>query len=168
MQQCSYSNTLPDTRPDIISLVEKYTHLRRAGNQLHGLCPLHSEKTPSFVVNPDRGVWYCHGCHTGGDVIAFVRIAEKLSFPEALKFLDMAGEPSPNTLWAREQRRKLNARIRELDEQIELADEIPDAELAEAFWHERRIVADARDDLSRVDAPDFVEIRSLVERIVRG
>lgn len=61
--------------------------LKRRGRNLTGLCPFHSEKTPSFTVYPDNGSWYCFGCGAGGDAIAFVRRAENLDYPEAVRFL---------------------------------------------------------------------------------
>ena len=76
------------TRIDLVSVVERYVTLKRAGRQLKGLCPFHQEKTPSFVVSPDIGRWMCFGsCGEGGDVFKFVQKIENLSFPEALERL---------------------------------------------------------------------------------
>ena len=76
------------SRTDIVSLVERYVTLRRAAGKLKGLCPFHSEKTPSFVVSPEIGRWYCFGqCGEGGDVFKFIQKIENLSFPEALERL---------------------------------------------------------------------------------
>ena len=74
-------------RTDIASLVSEYTALSQKGGRLWGCCPLHSEKTPSFSVMPDRQVFYCFGCHAGGDAIAFLRKAERLNFNEAVEAL---------------------------------------------------------------------------------
>jgi len=75
-------------RVDIVSAVEPYVTLKRAGRSFKGLCPFHQEKTPSFTVNPDLGTWYCFGsCGEGGDVFKFVQKIENLSFPEALERL---------------------------------------------------------------------------------
>lgn len=75
-------------RTDIVSLVEQYTTLKRAGTSFKGLCPFHQEKTPSFTVSPDKGWWHCFGqCSEGGDAIKFVQKIENLSFPEALERL---------------------------------------------------------------------------------
>jgi len=75
-------------RVDIVSTVEPYVTLKRAGRSFKGLCPFHQEKTPSFTVNPDLGTWYCFGsCGEGGDIFKFVQKIENLSFPEALERL---------------------------------------------------------------------------------
>ncbi len=76
------------TRIDLVSVVERYVTLKRAGGKLKGLCPFHQEKTPSFTVSPEIGRWYCFGsCGEGGDVFKFVQKIENLSFPEALERL---------------------------------------------------------------------------------
>ena len=74
-------------RIDIASFIGQYVSLRKRGNDLVGLCPFHSEKTPSFHVHPDRGFFKCFGCNEGGDVIAFVRKLENLDFPDAVRLL---------------------------------------------------------------------------------
>lgn len=75
-------------RVGIVSIVEPYVTLKRAGRSFKGLCPFHQEKTPSFTVNPDLGTWYCFGsCGEGGDIFKFVQKIENLSFPEALERL---------------------------------------------------------------------------------
>lgn len=69
----------------------RYTPLIQAGRQLKGLCPLHQEQTPSFVVYPEQGRWWCYGaCQTGGDVFKFVMLKEGLDFKGAVNFLDNA------------------------------------------------------------------------------
>ena len=76
------------TRIDLVSVIERYVTLKRAGGKLKGLCPFHQEKTPSFTVSPEIGRWYCFGsCAEGGDVFKFVQKIENLSFPEALERL---------------------------------------------------------------------------------
>lgn len=72
---------------DINSLVSEYLKLDRSGTRYKGLCPFHQEKTPSFHVNPDTGLFYCFGCHTSGDTISFVEKIENLEFADAVKFL---------------------------------------------------------------------------------
>lgn len=74
-------------RIDIGELVGKYVQLKPAGRNLKGLCPFHSEKTPSFMVSPEKGIWHCFGCHLGGDSIAFYQKIENVDFPEALEEL---------------------------------------------------------------------------------
>jgi DNA primase len=74
-------------RIDIASFIGSYVSLHKRGNDLVGLCPFHSEKTPSFHVHPDKGFFKCFGCGTGGDVITFVSKLESLAFPEAVRLL---------------------------------------------------------------------------------
>ncbi|MBE6764864.1 MAG: DNA primase [Clostridia bacterium] len=74
-------------RCDITSLISGYVNLKRAGTNYKGLCPFHSEKTPSFTVFPDTKSFYCFGCQAGGDAVTFVRLAERLDYVEAVKFL---------------------------------------------------------------------------------
>jgi DNA primase len=75
-------------RVDIVELIARYTPLKRAGSVYKGLCPFHSERTPSFVVFPHTGTWHCFGaCGTGGDAFAFVMRKENLNFREALESL---------------------------------------------------------------------------------
>ncbi len=74
-------------RTDIEELVGSYVTLRRAGSNLTGLCPFHSEKTPSFSVSPAKKFFYCFGCGAGGDAITFVMKAENLDYPQAVEFL---------------------------------------------------------------------------------
>jgi DNA primase len=72
---------------NIVDLVEARTRLRKVGGRYTGLCVFHQEKTPSFSVSPDRGTYYCFGCHAGGDAISFVRELEGLDFVGAIEWL---------------------------------------------------------------------------------
>jgi DNA primase len=72
---------------DIVSVIGEVTPLRKAGATWKGLCPFHGEKTPSFNVNGDKGFFKCFGCGVGGDVVKFVELHQKLSFPEAVRHL---------------------------------------------------------------------------------
>lgn len=74
-------------RADIVDLIGEYVDLKRSGSNYMGLCPFHSEKTPSFSVSPSKSIFKCFGCGEGGDVITFVMKRENLSFPEAVEFL---------------------------------------------------------------------------------
>jgi DNA primase len=79
-------------RVDISSLVSEHVSLKRRGRRLVGLCPFHSEKTPSFTVSPELGLFKCFGCGKGGDIFTFVQARENVSFPEAAQILaDRAG-----------------------------------------------------------------------------
>lgn len=72
-------------KSDIVDTVSKYVHLTKQGKYLKGLCPFHSEKTPSFTVTPERQIFYCYGCGKGGNAIKFRMEIEGFSFPEAVK-----------------------------------------------------------------------------------
>jgi DNA primase len=74
-------------RTDIAEYIGQFVTLRKRGNSLVGLCPFHAEKTPSFHVHPDRGFFKCFGCDAHGDVINYLRRAENLTFPDALRVL---------------------------------------------------------------------------------
>jgi DNA primase len=71
----------------IVAVVGEYVQLQQRGSEWWGCCPFHNEKTPSFHVIPDKNMYYCFGCHAGGDVIKFVMEMEKLSYPEAIRLL---------------------------------------------------------------------------------
>jgi DNA primase len=72
---------------DFVAVVEERTQLRKQGGRLVGRCPFHEERTPSFSVNPSEGLFYCFGCHKGGDMITFVRETQGLDFAGAIEWL---------------------------------------------------------------------------------
>ena len=74
-------------RNPIEDVVGQYVSLKRSGSNLFGLCPFHGEKTASFSVAPDKGIYYCFGCHKGGSVINFQMEIEGLSYPDAVRAL---------------------------------------------------------------------------------
>jgi DNA primase len=79
---------------------ERGVTLKRIGRQLYALCPFHFEKTPSFKISPDRGLFHCFGCGVSGDVIGFVMRLDKVSFPEALRILaERAGVTEGGNSW---------------------------------------------------------------------
>ena len=83
-------------RTDIVELVGSYVQLKRKGRLYGGLCPFHSEKTPSFYVYPDTQSFYCFGCGAAGDAISFAQKINSISYPEAVKLLaGRAGMPEP-------------------------------------------------------------------------
>ena len=75
------------SRTDMVAVIGDYVRLQRSGSGYKGLCPFHNEKTPSFNVVPEKGLFYCFGCQKGGDIIAFLREIEGLSFVEAVERL---------------------------------------------------------------------------------
>jgi len=102
-------------RSDIVEVISSYVNLKRKGRTLSGLCPFHSEKTPSFVVYPDNQSYYCFGCGAGGDVITFVRQQENLEYVEALRLLaEKAGLRLPEDTQD-DKTARLKARVLELN-----------------------------------------------------
>src|SRR5438128_3215217 len=81
---------------DIVRVVSDYMSLKGAGSAFKGLCPFHSEKTPSFSVHREKQIFHCFGCGAGGDVFSFVMLMEKVSFPEAVRIVaEKCGVPVP-------------------------------------------------------------------------
>ena len=74
-------------RSDIVDLIGTYVSLKRAGSNYNGLCPFHSEKTPSFTVFPDTQHFFCFGCEAGGDAFSFIMRVENMDYPGAVEFL---------------------------------------------------------------------------------
>ena len=111
-------------RTDIGEFIGNYVPLRKRGNDLVGLCPFHSERTPSFHVHPDRGFFKCFGCGVGGDVLTFYQRLENVPFPDALRVL------AKRLGIEVEAESAAGARARSEKEQIYAANE-----LAAAFFH---------------------------------
>lgn len=72
---------------DLVSFLSEYIKVQRAGKNFRALCPFHNEKSPSFMISPDRQVWHCFGCKKGGDIYSFLMEYERMEFPEALRTL---------------------------------------------------------------------------------
>src|SRR5258707_5397956 len=101
---------------DIVDFIAKVTPLKLAGKSYKGLCPFHREKTPSFHVDRDKGLFYCFGCGTGGDVFKFLTLTERFTFPEAVEHVaSRVGIELP--------RRKRSQRDSDKDDLLELIDD---------------------------------------------
>ena len=104
-------------RIDIVEVVGEYTALRQRSGRFWGLCPFHSEKTPSFTVSAEKSAYYCFGCGKGGGLIQFVMDVEGLSFPEALRAMaeragiELEAERGPTDAISRREYVDLNSRI---------------------------------------------------------
>jgi DNA primase len=105
---------------DIVEIVGEQVRLRRRGRTFEGLCPFHEEKTPSFSVDPDKGLYYCFGCHQGGDIFKFLMQTARLSFAEAVEQLARRyGVKLPPRSPDGERRRQESDRLRTLLEEAQ-------------------------------------------------
>jgi len=101
---------------DIVDIVSESVLLKKAGKNYIGLCPFHSEKTPSFTVSPDKQIFHCFGCSTGGNVFSFLMKQEGFSFPEAARHLAKRyGVDVPDRPLSPEQKKKIGERESVLD-----------------------------------------------------
>jgi len=120
---------------DIVSVVGEYVPLKKAGVSFKGLCPFHSEKSPSFTVSPTRNGFHCFGCGKGGNVITFIMEMEKIAFPEALRLLaEKAGIalPKPQETQRDQEQEKIRERMQALNE------------FAGKFFHEKLLSAEGQ------------------------
>ena len=94
---------------DIVDVVSETVLLKKAGKNYIGLCPFHSEKTPSFTVSPDKQIFHCFGCSAGGNVFSFLMRQEGMSFPEAARHLARRyGIDIPEGRLSPEQRKRIS------------------------------------------------------------
>ena len=133
-------------RADIVKIIGSYVTLKKNGHRYVGLCPFHTEKTPSFVVYPETQSFYCFGCGAGGDVITFIKKISNLEYVEAVKLLaSRVGMPMPNEEdKAGEMRRKVLAINRDAARYFydQLNKPTPEAALAREYWRKRRGLSD--------------------------
>ncbi|MBA3355681.1 MAG: DNA primase [Pyrinomonadaceae bacterium] len=102
---------------DIVRVVQDYVPLKKKGANWMACCPFHKEKTPSFSVSPAKEIFYCFGCHKGGNVFNFVMEIERVAFPDAIRMVaEKSGVPSPKLV----DDSRFEARRQEVDEIIEL------------------------------------------------
>ncbi|MGN8832919.1 DNA primase [Selenomonas montiformis] len=114
------------SQSDILRVVQSYVPLKRKGNRYWGCCPFHHENTPSFSVVPDKGFFYCFGCHAGGNVFKFLSLIENVSYFEAIKLqAEKLGIPLPE----RQQSPQEIARQREISDLRKVN------EMARDFFH---------------------------------
>ncbi len=130
MTVAPYANTAPLCKPSIVAVVENYLELRRAGKELSGRCPFHADKTPSFFVSEEKGLFYCFGCQESGDVIDFVELIENITFKEACARLQLdtfKPKPRPHRAeaekivgWARQVSARICSVMREIGAEIHI------------------------------------------------
>ena len=136
-------------RSDMAEVASSYVNLKKRGRNYVGICPFHSEKTPSFHIYTDSNSFYCFGCHAGGDVITFVRNIEHLDYMEAVKFLaDRAGLQVPETDYDNSLS-KLKGRILEINRE------------AARFYHGCLVGEGGREGLS------YLRSRGLTDHTIR-
>lgn len=102
-------------RNDIVDVISSYVRLNKKGGNYFGLCPFHNEKTGSFCVSPSKQMFYCFGCHVGGNAITFIQKYENMTFTEAVRMLaDRAGMKLPES-GGKEARERENRRMQLLE-----------------------------------------------------
>ena len=143
---------------DIVDVVSGYVRLtKRSGANQFGLCPFHSEKTPSFSVSPDRQIYHCFGCGKGGGVINFIMEIENLSFPEAVEFLaKRVGMPIPeeeNSAESKRRRRMLDLN-RDAARFFHTCLKAPEGRAAQAYMNARQITPQTATRFGLGAAPD--------------
>ena len=128
-------------RTDIVELVGSYVQLKRKGRLYGGLCPFHSEKSPSFYVYPDTQSFYCFGCGAGGDAITFAKKINSIDYPEAVKMLAArAGMPEPQE---DDKTGRMRSRILSMNKEaarffhVCLNSTVEEARQARAYWRRR-------------------------------
>ena len=134
-------------RNDIESLIGGYVSLKRAGSNLKGLCPFHSEKSPSFTVYPADNSFYCFGCGVGGDAITFIKKKENLDYPDAIEYLakragitvieDNKGEYKSAPKFDKDKMYRMNVDAAKYFHRC-LCDNTPEAKAALAYFTEKR------------------------------
>jgi DNA primase len=129
---------------DIVEFIVPVTPLRQAGKSFKGLCPFHREKSPSFHVDRDKGLFYCFGCGVGGDVFKFLTLAERFTFPEAVEYVaSRVGIELP--------KKKRTSREADKDDLLDVMDDASEAffqalgwspNAAQQYLHERGVAAE--------------------------
>ncbi|HXM46794.1 MAG TPA: DNA primase [Pyrinomonadaceae bacterium] len=148
---------------DIVRVVQDYVSLKKKGANWMACCPFHKEKTASFSVSPAKEIFYCFGCHKGGNVFNFVMEMERIAFPEAIKIVaEKTGVPLPKLV----DDSRFEARKRDSDQVIELnqwalvwwEDQLksksPAAQAARAYLDQRGITEETREAFRLGFAPD--------------
>lgn len=140
-------------RHDIVETVGKYVHLTKHGKYMKGLCPFHSENTPSFTVTPELQIFHCYGCGKGGNVIRFVEEMEGYSFPEAVRVL--AEDSGMAVTWSSPEGRSAASKDPERTKAIEAH------ELTVKFYH--YVLNNTKQGL---EAKQYLKERGMSDRLI--
>lgn len=156
----SLENQTCRDKPSIIAVIGQRVELRKAGKEYKALCPFHSEKTPSFSVNEDKGIFFCHGCGKKGDVFDFIMQLDRVAFYEARAQLGIAStRPSPKAPdpvkdtaaliahWADTQTDRANSMLRDIGQQARLARELHWTDEINRLAREWTVLETLADDL---------------------
>ncbi|SMP04847.1 DNA primase [Laceyella tengchongensis] len=164
---------------DLVDVVSPYVQLKKSGRNYFGLCPFHSEKTPSFSVSPDKQIYYCFGCGAGGDAIKFIMDIEQLTFIEAVKHLaDQVNLPLPDLEVSEEVK---DAELQQIRDSLDLAAKLyhhvlmntPFGEVGRRYLEKRNIMKETVYEFQIGYAPDsfqfllpFMKKRGFTEEIL--
>jgi len=160
---------------DIVRVIGEYVQLKKAGQNFRGLCPFHSEKSPSFNVHPTKQIYHCFGCGVGGDVFKFVMEMEKCSFPESIRVVaEKCGIAIPQPRERSPEERKENQQRAALVEMHRVAqtfftkqlESTPEGKVARAYLEDRGLEKTAIDQFGIGYAPSGGDLllRSLKQK----
>lgn len=167
------------SKPSIIAVIGQRVDLRKVGKEYVGRCPFHADKSPSFSVSEEKGLFHCFGCGESGDVFDFVMKLDGVSFVEAVKSL--GGDPTyrsqrPNisreaiiiTDWCNAQFGKAQSILREIGQTMQLARDLNWTDEVERLSREWKIVSILADDLQNPKlAVSLFESREAIENILQ-
>ncbi|MCX6785321.1 MAG: DNA primase [Candidatus Komeilibacteria bacterium] len=144
-------------RLDIVELLGEYIKLKPAGTNFKAICPFHNEKTPSFVISPDKQIWHCFGCAKGGDIFSFIQNIEGVEFPEALRIL--AGRAGVRLEYFKPEEHNHKTRLLDLLKAIaghwqDLLNNDPRAKIARDYLQTRQLKEETVKDFALGFAPD--------------
>jgi DNA primase len=142
---------------DVVEVISSYIKLQKAGRNWKANCPFHNEKTPSFVVSPDRQIWHCFGCGLGGDIFTFVMKIEGIEFPDALRTLaQRAGvEIKKENPILKSKRKKLLEALEEAAEFFEInLKKSPRGKIAKEYLLKRKLTEETIKEFRVGYAPD--------------
>ncbi|MDE2230637.1 MAG: DNA primase [Candidatus Omnitrophica bacterium] len=169
-------------RSDIVEIIGNYTALKKAGRNFKALCPFHNEKTPSFVVNPDKQIFHCFGCGAGGNAVGFIMRQERLEFPEAVRVLaqkcgveipETQAAPSSPSRELKEEILKINAQAAAFFHDMLLGSRKDDAKAARDYLRGRGVNLETAKKFQLGFAPDewdallkYLRSKSISEELI--